>query len=358
MNARAALVEHQFQIIFLPAGNERTPMVRGYAPHNLYVEEPGVPASELKYADEFARDEVVRDAEGRRHLRVNPGFGRAEFGMAPARPFASSTTRTELLQFFKSVDVPVDPAMASARWGTTYYHSQRGLNAELYLLSALSSLLETKKPRPIVVFDFGSPHFAREPFLDWRSSRISRWLGRGIDSQELKFGAKHRWVGRDSRRSLTIVRVGRVPPDLYGQVVHHADIPIAVTGTQSLNEAIAARIPFVYEFISWKMDLVFGMAEAIVQNFEGPERTFLLDWIAGEGDTLNSIEDVDRARTAYLTSSTTRTMDQIKRHTAAVRELMDAPDRRVLVQKLTSALGTRYDLVTRLQSCALRLTDG
>ena len=336
-----ALAAHALQIVFLPAGNERIEMVWGTGAYNLYVEEPGVPNFEIVYADALTRGVVSEWADGSRHLRINPGFGGDAYGVAPpvAPPEGAVPSRAELIDFLESAEIPVDRNMVRARWGAVYYHAGYGIDAEIYLSALAICLKHGALNERVVIFDFGKSRDPRAYLAAIFGSPVKMW--------------RRLWRRRPP---LDLVKLGPVPHDLYLHFVNKADLPISVTGTQSLLEAIQRDHPFVYEFIHWKMDLHFGIARVIVDHFDGEERTFLLDWILGEGDAITSAGDVERARAAYATDDFTRGEAAMKRHRFAVVELMYIRERQDVVRRLMVHLRAEFTLGLRMGECVAALT--
>lgn len=337
-DAREVLATSPLQIVCVPAGGAELAMPWGRARFNLYVEEPGVPACEVKYAAELIRGQVHHRADGTSHLRVNPGFGASTYGVASpvAPPPREAVPRVDLLEILGSVGLRVEARMVDHVWGTAYYHSQYAEDGYVYLHALARAQAGGLFRTPAVVFDFGSGRDPRH-YL----ARV-RKLGRRFWRPASEF---------------SVVKVGPVPHDMYLEFLRNVDLPIAMTGTQSLLEAIERHIPFVYEFIAWKMDINFGMAEVILAQFAGEERRYLLDWILGEGDRISSREDLARSRQDFVTAPHARGARAMRRHRSAVFELMVKPERRALVRRLLAPLRAQFNLPARLERCVEELTS-
>ncbi|MBF0104121.1 MAG: hypothetical protein HQM16_02230 [Deltaproteobacteria bacterium] len=234
------------------------------APLNIYLTEPGA-SQDILLPPQLSLNDVCRDRKSRLHAVMTAGLLDTDHGILiddtelPKTPPVGDDKYREvlLLDLCTKHDIWLRDTLknyAQARWGFAYYHDGNFLfqNRENGYFNRLKQALdsgEISSEGGIVIFDFSSSCSTRLQVLKDTSHPFTQVFYQGVINQGVEYP------------DVTIIRVGPVGHQLFLRFMQQSDLPVLVTGTRSLEEAIALKKPFYYDMAVWKRDLLQGMLQ-------------------------------------------------------------------------------------------------
>lgn len=358
-----------FQIIRI-AANSPAPQT-GILKYNLYLEEPGAPFQSFnKINKKLNRGQMLNDIDGNVHFRMNPGLDDQSFGfdLPHINKNALAKSRESLIERLNSEKgLDLDPSLISkeSRWSYVYRYKRGESFGESYYRALYDNFVSTGEYNPVYIFDFSQDQHVvqKSNFPDFLRFRFLSRKGRSKSLMD-KFNHINEdgsfvqgWISTNKKSPFTIIHSGPVNQNLALEFLNQSDFPALVTGTQSLFEALALEVPFYYEILSWKLDLLNAMAKHALLNFSKNEANFLIGLLTGDTESLSNplkysqtlmqVEDFNDFEWKIVTSG----------RTPFLIELFNSEERKALFTRFIKSLKSKTELIENIHQVANEMTQ-
>ena len=271
---------------------------KGLSKVNIYLEERGC-NDRVKLPPWMIRNQTVYCEQHRNlHFAMATGFHLGSHGMTIdsilSDRFSESTFTKEGLIAELILEKPeliflfekLNGSIINSEWSFSYNHKTNsrqiyernqfyGLMFESLGIDGNRWGVKPQYNKKITVFDFGDPR----DYLDVLKHREFNKLHGNFYVATHVFPDGQILEGSDP--SVTIIHPGAVSNALFLRFMQAADLPIQVTGSSTIEDAIVLGKPFFYDRPNWHVGLQHGLLEVALRHFKPEEAAFLGAMIFG-----------------------------------------------------------------------------